>query len=108
LLLNLSALLGSDGVRGMPWPRDWAPQWLLRCSIARLDVREDVVELVAVWSLQDGPRARAAMERTTRLTRPRSSAAIDSVAADISQVLLELSQEISGAISAAAVPAPAE
>ena len=60
LALNLAALLGTDSVRTMPWPRDWVPHWLLRCSIVRLDVKDDAIDLVAVWSLQDGKRKRAA------------------------------------------------
>jgi uncharacterized lipoprotein YmbA len=98
LALNLSAQLGSDGVRSMPWPLDWVPQWLLRCSIVRLDVRDEAVELIAVWSLQDGGRARAADEHTSRLTRARSAAGGEAIAADISAMLLDLGREISSAI----------
>ena len=103
LALNLAAQLGSDGVRNMPWPRDWVPQWLLRVSIARMDVSADSIELVAVWSLQDGRRERAAVEHTSRLDRSRSGDSADSIASDISQALLALSQEMVAAVSAAAV-----
>ena len=102
LALNLSALLGSDGVRNMPWPRDWVPQWLLRVSIARMDVGQESIELVAVWSLQDGRRAHAAVEHTSRLGRARSGDSADSIAADMSQSLLALSQEIVASIDAGA------
>ena len=106
--LNLGALLETDGVRVRPWPREWAPQWLLRLSIARLDVRGDTVELVAIWSLAQGSETR---ERSSRLARARSGTSADSAAADISALLLELSGQIAAEVragTAGADDAPAQ
>ena len=96
--LNRGALLETDAVRVRPWPREWSPQWLLRLSIARLDVRGDTVELVATWSLA---RDSETHERSSRLVRARSGTSADSVAADISAVLLELSGQIAAEVRAA-------
>lgn len=98
LVLNLGALLDSDAVRAMPWPRDWIPHWLLRCYIARLDVQDDHVELVAIWSVQDGRRERAAIEHTSRLSRARNSDSPERIAADVSALLLELSEQIASSM----------
>jgi hypothetical protein len=97
LALNLGALLETDAVRVRPWPREWSPQWLLRLSIARLDVRGDTVELVATWSLAHGSETR---ERSSRLARARSGTSADSAAADISALLLELSGQIASELRA--------
>lgn len=98
LALNLGALLETDAVRVRPWPREWSPQWLLRLNIARLDVRGDTVELVATWSLARGSETH---ERSSRLVRARSGTSADSVAADISAVLRELSGQIAAEVRAA-------
>jgi uncharacterized lipoprotein YmbA len=96
--LNLGALLETDGVRVRPWPREWSPQWLLRLSIARLDVGSDVVELVANWSLAREGETR---DRSSRLTRSRSGTSADAVASDISALLLELSERIAAEVRTA-------
>ena len=95
LVLNLGALLGTDSVRAPPWPRDWAPDWLLRVNVARLDVSGQAIELVAFWSLTHGTDMR---ERSSRLSRARSGDSADSVAADTSALLLELSEQIAAEI----------
>lgn len=94
LALNLGALLETDSVRVRPWPRDWTPDWVLRCTVARLDATATAVELVANWSVQRGTGAEPALERGSRLTRARSGSTADSLAADISALLLELSEQI--------------
>lgn len=94
LALNLGALLETDSVRVRPWPRDWIPDWVLRCSVARLDASPTTVELVAIWSLQRGAGTAPALERSSRLSRGRSGSTADSLAADFSALLLELSQQI--------------
>ena len=96
--LNLGALLETDGVRVRPWPREWSPQWLLRLSIARLDVGSDAVELVANWSLAREGETR---DRSSRLTRSRSGTSADAVASDISALLLELSERIAAEVRTA-------
>jgi uncharacterized protein len=99
LALNLGALLATDAVRVRPWPREWLPEWLLRVSVARLDVTGEQVELVALWSLSHGADTR---EYTSRLSRPRSGTTADSVAADLSALLLELSERIASGLHGAA------
>ena len=94
LVLNLGSLTGSDSVRGVPWPRDWQPRWLLRLAIERLDADAHSVHLYARWSLQDGARQRAALERGSELSRSRSGTSAESIAADMSQLLAELSVRI--------------
>lgn len=101
LALNLGALLATDAVRTRPWPRSWTPQWELRCTIARLDVGSTQVELVATWSLQATTGAAVLIERNSRISVARSGSAADSVAADISTVLLQLSEQLSAAIQTA-------
>lgn len=100
--LNLAALLETDSVRVRPWPREWSPQWLLRLSVARLDVRGDAVELVATWSLARGSETR---ESSSRLSRARSGTSADAAAADISALLLELSGQIAAEVRAGAAGA---
>ena len=100
--LNLGALLETDGVRVPPWPREWSPQWLLRLNIARLDVRSEAVELIATWSLARGADT---LERSSRLSRARSGTSADSAAADISALLLELSERIAAEVRAGAAGA---
>ena len=94
LALNLGALLKTDSVRVRPWPRDWIPDWMLRCTVARLDASATRVELVALWSLQRRAGVAPALERSSRLSRSRSGSSVDSLAADFSALLLELSQQI--------------
>lgn len=98
LALNLGALLETDSVRVRPWPRDWIPDWVLRCTVARLDASASMVELVAIWSLQRGAVAAPVLERSSRLSRARSGSTADSLAADFSALLLELSQQIATAM----------
>jgi len=100
--LNLGALLETDGVRVPPWPREWSPRWLLRLNIARLDVRSEAVELIATWSLARGADT---LERSSRLSRARSGTSADSAAADISALLLELSERIADEVRAGAAGA---
>jgi len=100
--LNLGALLETDGVRVRPWPREWSPRWLLRLNIARLDVRSEAVELIATWSLARGADT---LERSSRLSRARSGTSADSAAADISALLLELSERIAAEVRAGAAGA---
>jgi len=99
LLLNLSALLGSDSVRSMPWPREWQPEWLLRCEVERLDVGGSEVELVVSWSLGIAGGGQATVQRLSRLRRARTDSSVASVAGDVSELLLELSEEIAAALT---------
>ena len=99
LLLNLSALLGSDSVRSMPWPREWQPEWLLRCEVERLDVGDSEVELVVSWSLGMAGGGQATVQRMSRLRRARTDSSVASVAGDVSELLLELSEEIAAALT---------
>lgn len=103
LLLNLSALLGSDSVRSMPWPREWQPQWLLRCEVERLDVGRSEVELVASWSLGMADAGQPTVQRLSRLRRVRTDSSVASVAGDVSELLLGLSEEIAAALAGDAV-----
>jgi uncharacterized lipoprotein YmbA len=107
LALNLSALLGTDRVRVRPWPRDWEPDWVLRCTVARLDASAGAVELVAHWSLQQAAGGGPVLERSTRLSRARSGGSADSLAGDFSALLLEMGEQIAAAIRDAAPNAPA-
>jgi len=100
LALDLGALLGSDNIKVRPWPREWHPQWLLRVDVARLDVTESNVELVAFWTLVRGAETR---ERSSRLSRARSGDSADSVAADVSRLVLDLSEQIASEIRGATV-----
>ncbi len=97
LALNLAALLDSDRVRVRPWPRAWSPAWELRVEVARLDVRGATAELVANWSLVHDSDTH---ERSARLSRPRSGADADSVAADFGARLLELAERIAVELTA--------
>lgn len=94
LLLDLAALAGTERVRLAPWPRDWVPERELMVRIERLDAGPTEVELVATWSVQDGARKRPARDRLERLSRPRTGAGAESVAADYSALLGELAQQI--------------
>ena len=94
LLLDLAALAGTERVRLAPWPRDWVPERELMVRIERLDAGPTEVALVATWSVQDGARTRPARDRLGRLSRPRSGAGAESVAADYSALLGELAQQI--------------
>jgi len=98
LALNLGALLGSDSIRVRPWTRDWSPQWLLRCRIERLDIASQSIELVTSWSLQNGEQR---LERSSRLVLARSGTSPESAAADISALLLELSEQIAAQVRGA-------
>ncbi len=95
LVLNLAALLDSDRVRARPWPRPWTPAWELRVEIARLDVRGTTAELLASWSLVHGTDT---LERSVRLVQARSGEDAESVAADLSALLLDLAERIAAAI----------
>ncbi len=94
LLLDLAAVAGTERVRLAPWPRDWVPERELMVRIERLDAGPAEVELVATWSVQDGARTRPARDRLGRLSRPRSGAGAESVAADYSALLGELARQI--------------
>jgi uncharacterized lipoprotein YmbA len=102
LLLDLAAVTGTERVRLAPWPRDWVPERELMVRIERLDAGPAEVELVATWSVQDGARTRPARDRLGRLSRPRSGAGAESVAADYSTLLGELARQIAADLTSPA------
>ena len=98
LLLDIAAAAGTESVRLAPWPRDWVPDWELKIRIERLDAGSEDAVLVAIWSLQDGARERAARDRITRLSVPRSGQGGAALAADLSALLGEFARRIASEI----------
>jgi len=99
LTLNLAALVGSDAVIHMPWTRASAPRWVIDMDIQELKVTPSQVELIAGWRIEDSVSSRMQASRFSVLRRSRTDDSISTVAADISQLLLELSEEIAGSLT---------
>jgi uncharacterized lipoprotein YmbA len=83
----------------MPWTRASAPRWVIDMDIQELKVTPSQVELIAGWRIEDSVSSRMQASRFSVLRRSRTDDSISTVAADTSQLLLELSEEIAGSLT---------
>jgi uncharacterized lipoprotein YmbA len=99
LVMNLSALLGSERVVAHPWRPELRPTWRIEIEVLRFERGADgAADLEARWTLRRGEDLALMRQATTRLTRSPPGPGPDALVAALSTSLAEWSQELAAAV----------
>jgi uncharacterized lipoprotein YmbA len=99
LVMNLSALLGSERVVAHPWRPELRPTWRIEIEVLRFERAADgAADLEARWTLRRSEDLALMRQATTRLTRASPGPGPDALVAAFSALLAEWSQELAAAV----------
>jgi len=98
LLVNLATLLDTRSVAMYPWRRDQLPDYALRVLVVSLAVQGGNAELLCEWSLSNPGSGETLYQSISRLQQPVADNTPASAAAAYSELLLQLSEEVSAAV----------
>jgi uncharacterized protein len=100
---NLSILLQTDRVVSYPWERNQRPTYQVQVEVLRFEPNaEQVVELWARWIILDNAKKTVSV-RESYLTHPARDKSAEASVASMSEVVSDLSKEITAAIRALTV-----
>jgi uncharacterized lipoprotein YmbA len=97
---NLSILLQTDRIVVYPWERNQRPTYQVQVEVLRFEPNaEQVVELWARWIILDNAKKTVSV-RESYLTHPARDKSTEASVASMSEVVSDLSKEITAAIRA--------
>lgn len=96
--LNLAALLETHQVQSFPWRRDTVPEYGISIAVVQFSVHDLQADLIAEWTLSSPGDNKILVSRISHFKQSLRASEPEQLAAAYSQLLMQLSQEIAGAI----------